>query len=109
MKPKQHSISKVYAINSTQLFQIVSNFENYDKWNTIIPNAKGKLIVGEKLSLTLKLNNKIKPFKPKVISINNGNSFLLSKILISKKMLKYLIIFILPPYLTIVQNLPKVG
>ncbi len=84
MQSQTYSISKNYDINSDTLFQIVSDFENYNKWNTIIPKAKGKLIVGKELALVLKLNNKEKPFNPKVVSINKRAGFLLSKVLIAK-------------------------
>jgi len=85
MKFKEYSISKTYEINSVQLFEIVSYFENYSKWNTVIPDAKGKLIVGEELSLMLKFKNQTKLFNPIVVSVDDGNNFLLSKTLISKR------------------------
>ncbi len=84
MKHKTSSISKKYNIDSESIFEIVSDFENYNKWNTIIPSAKGKLVINEVLTLILKLNNKTKPFKPTVLSIDDKKSFLLSKTILAK-------------------------
>ena len=86
MKTKTYSISRVFDINSDTLFQIVSDFNKYSDWNTIIPNAKGELKIGTKLKLTMNMGGKTKPFNPKVISIDQGKSFSLSKILITKGM-----------------------
>ena len=85
MKHKTFSISKRYNIDSDTLFEIVSDFENYYQWNTIIPDAKGKLVVNGELALILKLNNKEKPLKPTVLSMDDKKSFLLSKIIIAKR------------------------
>jgi len=86
MKTKVYSISRVFDINSDTLFQIVSDFNKYREWNTIIPKAKGELKIGTKLELTMNMGGKTKPFNPKVISIDQGKSFSLSKILITKGM-----------------------
>jgi len=84
MKTKVYSISRVFDINSDTLFQIVSDFNKYREWNTIIPKAKGELKIGTKLELTMNMGGKTKPFDPKVISISQGKSFSASKILITK-------------------------
>ena len=84
MKAKTYSISRVFDIDSDSLFQIVSDFDKYPDWNTIIPSGKGEFKVGTKLKLMMNMGGKIKPFNPKIISIDQGKSFSLSKILITK-------------------------
>ncbi len=81
---KTYSISKVYDVNSDALFQVVSDFNNYSKWNTIIPNAKGELVIGTTLALTMNLDGKTNPFNPKVITVDKGKRFLLSKVFLTK-------------------------
>ena len=85
MKIKTHSISKIINTNPETLFKIVSEFENYGNWNTIIPNARGELTIGTELELMMQMNGKTRPFNPKVISIKRNKSFLLSKVILSKK------------------------
>ncbi len=84
MKSKTHRISKVIASDAKSLFTIVSNFENYNAWNTVIPNAKGVLAVGNELQLMINMSGTTKPFNPTVIAITPDRSFLLSKVLLSK-------------------------
>ena len=84
MKAKTYSISRIFDINRDTLFQIVSDFNKYCDWNTIMPNAKGEFKIGTKLELTMNIGGKTKLFNPKFISIDNGKSFSLSKILIVK-------------------------
>ncbi|MBL4656568.1 MAG: hypothetical protein JKX73_01100 [Flavobacteriales bacterium] len=84
MKAKTYSISRVFDINSDTLFQIVSDFNKYPDWNTIIPKGKGEFKVGTKLELMMNMRGKIKPFNPKIISIDQGKGFTLSKTLITK-------------------------
>jgi len=84
MKTKTYSISRVFDINSDILFQIVSDFNKYPEWNTIIPNAKGELKIGTTLELTLNMGGKTKPFNPQVIAVDQGKRFSLCEILITK-------------------------
>jgi len=84
MKTKTFSISRVFDINSDTLFQVVSDFNKYSDWNTIIPKAKGELIIGTTLELTMNMGGKTKPFNPKVVAVDPGKSLSLSKILITK-------------------------
>ncbi|PCJ84523.1 MAG: hypothetical protein COA57_08995 [Flavobacteriales bacterium] len=84
MKTKTFSISRVFDINSDTLFQVVSDFNKYSDWNTIIPHAKGELKIGTTLELTMNMGGKTKPFNPKVVAVDPGKSFSLSKILITK-------------------------
>jgi hypothetical protein len=84
MKAKTYFISRVYDTNSDSLFQIVSDFGNYSRWNTVIPRANGKLVTGSELALIMKIAGKTKPFNPKVVSIDPGTSFVLSKTWITK-------------------------
>ena len=49
------------------------------------PRAKGELKEGTELELMMKINNKIRPFRPKVKSVEVNESFLLSKVCISKR------------------------
>jgi len=86
MKTKTYSISRVFDVNSDTLFQVISDFNKYSEWNTIITKAKGELKIGATLELTMNIGGKTKPFNPKVISIDQGKSFSLSKILITKGM-----------------------
>lgn len=85
MKSKTYSISKVINTNSETLFNIVSEFESYSNWNTIIPNANGKLREGTELQLVMKMNGKNRPFNPTVISLERNKRFLLSKVFLSKR------------------------
>lgn len=85
MKSKRYSISETINANPETLFRIVSEFSNYKAWNTIIPSAKGELIEGTELQLAMKMNGKIRPFKPRVISMERNKSFLLSKVFFSKR------------------------
>jgi len=84
MKNKTYSISKKINTDSETLFKIVSKFENYSNWNTVIPNAKGELIEGTELQLMMNLNGKTRPFNPKVKSVEMNQSFLLSKVILLK-------------------------
>ena len=84
MENKTHSINRIINTNSDRVFKVVSDFKNYEKWNSIIPSAKGEFKEGARLNFRMKIDNKIKPFKPKVISIKKGESFTVSKIIISK-------------------------
>lgn len=88
MKDKTHTISKVINTDIETLFKVVSDFNQYKNWNTVIPNAKGELIVGTKLQLTMISNGKERPFNPKVLSVIPNTSFLLSKTLFSKSILE---------------------
>ncbi|MGY6650477.1 hypothetical protein [Wenyingzhuangia sp. IMCC45574] len=82
---KTFSISRIINSDSQTLFRIVSEFENYKNWNTIIPKAKGTLKNDEQLDLLMNINGKTTNFNPTVISINEKHSFLLSKTILSKK------------------------
>ena len=84
MRIKTYAISKIINVNPELLFETVSTFENYKDWNTIIPNANGKLKKGEKLLLVLKMNGKTRLFNPTVISLEKNKRFVLSKKIISK-------------------------
>jgi len=84
MKIKTHFISKVIDTDIETLFKLVSDFDQYKKWNSVIPDAKGKFEVGTELQLTMKIDGKNKPFNPKIIAIVPNKSFLLSKTLLSK-------------------------
>ena len=84
MRVKTYAISKIINVNPELLFETVSTFENYKDWNTIIPNANGKLKKGEKLQLVLKMNGKTRLFNPTVISLEKNKRFVLSKKIISK-------------------------
>ena len=84
MKTKTHSITRIININSNKVFKDISDYKNYEKWNSIIPSAKGELKEGVRLNLRMKIGNKTKPFNPKVISIKEGKSFTLSKTIIFK-------------------------
>ncbi|MFB2121467.1 hypothetical protein [Parapedobacter sp. 2B3] len=97
MKDKIHSISRVIDTDSETLFKIVSGFNLYKNWNTVIPNAKGELVVGTKLQLTMIINGKNKPFNPKVISVVPNKSFILSKTLFSKNILELTHLFEFKP------------
>src|SRR5690554_7224560 len=77
MKDRTHSISKVINTDIKTLFKVVSDFNNYKNWNTVIPDAKGELIVGTELQLTININGKTKPFNPKVLSVIPNKCFLL--------------------------------
>ena len=81
---KTFSISRVFDTNPATLFRIVSDFNNYSNWNTVVPKAVGELKVGTMLHLTMKMGGKTTTLKPKVISIDPGNSFLLSKVFLTK-------------------------
>ena len=85
MRTKTYSISKIIDTNPETLFKIVSEFNNYSTWNTIIPKAKGELIEGTELQLMMQVSGKLKPFNPKVISVKKNESFLLSKVILAKK------------------------
>ena len=85
MNIKTYSITRTININADQVFKVVSDFNNYEKWNSIVPSGKGELKKGVELKLRMKVGNKTKPFNPKVISIQKGKSFTLSKIILFKE------------------------
>ena len=82
MVTKKYSISKIINENSETLFKITSDFKNYNKWNTVIPFAKGELTTGTKLQLKMKMDGKIRPFNPTVAMVEMNKRFLLSNYLI---------------------------
>ena len=82
---KKYSISKIINTDSETLFKIVSDFKNYNSWNTVIPSAKGTLTKGTKLQLMMKMNGKVRPFNPTVAKVEMNKSFLLSKLFLSSK------------------------
>jgi len=84
MKTKTYSITRIINTSSDRVYKVISDANNYDQWNSIIPFAKGELKEGETLHLRMKSGNKTRSFKPKVISVTEGKSFTLSKIIISK-------------------------
>lgn len=84
MKQRSYSIEKIINSNPETLFTIVSDFQNYHKWNRVIPSGRGELIKGSKLQLMMHMNGKTKPFNPAVIAVDKNKSFLLSKTIVSK-------------------------
>lgn len=88
MKTKTYSISRVIDAEPETVFRAVADFSQYKNWNTFIPYAKGNLVVGTELQLTMKVNGKNTPFNPKVISVVLNKSFLLSKTIISKNIIE---------------------
>lgn len=97
MKDRTHSISKVINTDIKTLFKVVSDFNNYKNWNTVIPDAKGELVVGTELQLAMNINGKTKPFNPKVLSVVPNKSFLLSKTLFSRNILELTHLFEFKP------------
>lgn len=85
MSSKKYSISKVINTYHKILFKIVTDFERYREWNTIITDAKGKLIEGNQLQLNMKINGTIKRFTPIVTFKTMNRNFKLSKTIISKR------------------------
>jgi len=97
MKVGTHSISRVINTDIETLYKVVSDFNNYRNWNTIIPVAKGVLVVGTELQLTLNIDGKTKSFNPKVLSVFPNKSFLLSKTLLSRNILELTHLFEFKP------------
>lgn len=62
MKDQTYSISTVVDADPETLFKVVSDFSRYKNWNTVIPDAKGELLEGTELLLTMVMNGKNKPF-----------------------------------------------
>jgi|GEM_PF-2600954 len=83
MGVKSFSISKVINTNPETLFAILSKFESYPNWTTIIPSAQGELKEGTQLKLVLSMSGVTKPFGPKVKLVEKGKYFLLSKVFLS--------------------------
>lgn len=84
MRNKTYSLSRKIKSDAKTLFNIVSNFDNYSHWNTLIPMAQGELKKGAQLHLMIQTNGKTKPFNPTVKSIIWNRSFLLSKVFITE-------------------------
>jgi hypothetical protein len=75
----EYSISDTIPAGAEELFHIISNFEDYHVWNSLIPEAKGKLQMNEKLKLKILHDGKLRNFKPKVIAIDSTVGFTLRK------------------------------
>lgn len=79
MKTKSFNLSKRIKGSQEEVFNVISNFNEYEHWNTLIPKAKGSLEIGNELQLKMKINGKLKPFNPKVISFKKNVVMHLSK------------------------------
>ncbi len=84
MGPTTFSISKVINTDPETLFTILSKFENYSDWTTIIPSAQGELKEGTSLKLMLKMDGTLRPFRPKVKLVEWNKCFLLSRVFLTR-------------------------
>lgn len=84
--PNSYSISRVFNAKPQMIFDVVTDFNNYENWNTLIPSAKGNLNIGDEIRMVLKLNGRKRPFSPKVTFVDKNLSFTLTKKILLKQL-----------------------
>jgi hypothetical protein len=68
-----------------QVWNAIADFDNYGAWNPIIPFAKGELIANGYLSM--RLRNASNNTNVKVLTVNDGKCFILSRFIIHEKLI----------------------
>lgn len=73
----QYHIQTEILINApaATVWQVISNLQDYSKWNPFMISVEGKLEKGERLKVVLKNDNKLMRFKPVVKKVKPFTSF----------------------------------
>jgi hypothetical protein len=65
----------IIKANKEKVWNILTDFENYENWNPFIIKSSGKAIKGNKLKNTMLLDEKKRTFKPKVLKVEKYKYF----------------------------------
>ncbi|MBS4027465.1 MAG: SRPBCC domain-containing protein [Ignavibacteriales bacterium] len=86
-------------INSSaeNVWNILTDFEGYEKWNPLITNAEGEAIKGAKLKIEVTMNGKPMKFSPKVLVAEKNIELRWIGKVVSKKFFAGEHIFIIAP------------
>ena len=55
--------------SAQRVWDILTDFENYQNWNPFIVHSQGKAVAGQKLQNTMRLNGKDQVFKPTLLKV----------------------------------------
>ena len=74
---KKEQIQESVVINATpqQVWAVLTDLESYKEWNPFIIEAKGKVVLGEKLAVSIKPQDKPWQFSPKVVVADSAREF----------------------------------
>jgi len=59
----------IISASKERVWEILTDFPSYAKWNPFIVSIKGDLVVGKRLTNTMLNNGKTFVFKPKVLTV----------------------------------------
>jgi hypothetical protein len=72
---KQLRTEIIINASKEKVWNLLTDFENYQNWNPFIVNSSGKAIAGTKLTNTMKLDEKTQTFSPKILKVEENKYF----------------------------------